>query len=548
MCAGESAPGVSAGLDKAKAAWEEADALAKKVHAAMTAGDGEYVKLLDQQAALFEKAEKAYRDVLSNAPDHPRALAEFGLFWNARKQPGQARNLLGAALRSYRVHQKKSKDDKTPLPPGMAIAPEREALIRRTLGALLERSGDGGGALQNYREAFRLDGSDPRNRLSLAVGLCAAGQPHEAAALLKPWVEETAQAGVADRPDKDPAIMALGMYTLALAGEETGFLEDALQFYRQALKRAEQSGVADVSGVTERAGMAIARLEDTFDLAESHAKERIAENEERAKKKLPPLPDERESYVRAARLCDQGLTYKDEALDDAEFRKRLMQVRLNANAERDVLPDAASASAANDALAKHPRFEVFLSAMRSFQEAIVKFPRMARPYFELASCSVMLGRYSAAKKLLDEAAIYSPNNLAILNLHGEMLLQLGQWEDAARVFTRILSLENESGRANFGLARASAALQSDARQCQAGLNALDRAEQLGVREIRPPKVEGEDSPPSPSLREQLTAALQRFERGEMPPPRPVLKGSANPGRRPDHDRIPDLWKGSIIDK
>jgi len=51
--------------------------------------------------------------------------------------------------------------------------------------------------------------------------------------------------------------------------------------------------------------------------------------------------------------------------------------------------------------------------MRQFQEAIVKFPRMSRPYFELASCSVMLGRFSIAKKLLEEGAVYSPNNLAL---------------------------------------------------------------------------------------------------------------------------------------
>jgi len=544
LCAEDTTPDVRADLQKADAAAAEADALAEKVHAAMTSGAGDYVKLLDEQAALAEKAEQAYREVLVKAPEHPAALANFGLFWMKRKQPGQARNLLGAALRSYRVQQKKSQDTKTPLPAEFAITPVREAMLRRTLGGLLERSGDTGDALQNYRDAFTLDKTDPRNRLSLAIALCAAGQPHEAAMLLKPWAEETAQAGVSDKPDKDDGTLSLGLYTLALAYEETGFLEDALQVYRRALKLAEQAGAGDVSGVAERAGMAVARLEDTFDIAEVHAKERVAENEERKKKNQPPLPDDRESYAHAAELCDQGLKYKDEALDDLDFRRLLMQLRLSSNADRD---DAISSSSANDALAKHPRFEVFLSAMRCFQEAVVKFPRMARPYFELASCSVMLGRYSGAKKLLEEGSSYSPNSLAMLNLHGEVLLQLGQWEEAQKVFTRILSLENESGRANFGLARACAALQGDARQCQSGLNALDRAEQLGVREIRPANVEGQERPPS--MREQLTAALQRFERGEKPPPHHILKGSSNANRnRPDHDPIRELGRGSIIDK
>lgn len=541
FCAEDKLPDVCADLQNADAAAAEADALAKQVRDAMAAGGGDYVALLDKQAALSEKAEQAYREVLVKAPDHPVALANFGLFWIKRKQPGQARNLLGAALRSYRVQQKKAETAKTPLPPEFVLAPAREAFLRRTLGGLLERSGDNGDALQNYREAFKLDNTDPRNRLSLAIALCAAGQPQDAATLLKPWAEETAQANVSDKPEKDPGTLALGLYTLALANEETGFLEDALQIYRRAQKLAEQAGAGDVSGVFERSGMAVARLEDTFDIAEVHAKERAAENEERAKKKLPPLPDERENYAKAARMCDQGLTYKDEALDDAEFRRLLMQLRLSSSSDRE---DAVSASAANDALAKNPRFEVFLSAMRSFQEAIVKFPRMSRPYFELASCSVMLGRYSTAKKLLDEGSMYSPNSLALLNLHGEVLLQLGQWEEAQRVFTRILALENESGRANFGLARACAALKSDARLCQSGLNALDRAEQLGVREIRPPVANGQQRPPS--LREELTSALQRFERGEKPPPRPVLKGSANAGHGRAEPAMPDLWKGTII--
>jgi len=66
-----------------------------------------------------------------------------------------------------------------------------------------------------------------------------------------------------------------------------------------------------------------------------------------------------------------------------------------------------------------------------------------------------------------------------------------------------------------------------------------------VREIRPPKVEGRERPPS--VREQLTVALQRFERGEKAPPRPVLKGGTGGSHRSERG-IDELMKGSILDK
>jgi len=136
----------------------------------------------------------------------------------------------------------------------------------------------------------------------------------------------------------------------------------------------------------------------------------------------------------------------------------------------------------------------------------------------------------------------SPNNLALLNLQAEVLMELGQWEDAHRAFSRVLYLESESGRANFGLARACNALQNDLRQCQSGLDALDRAEQLGVSEF---KIQKEDGTAHLSLREQLTASLQRFERGERPAPRPTLKG-ASPNKPQRREAAPD-WKGTIFE-
>ncbi|HYG73802.1 MAG TPA: tetratricopeptide repeat protein [Planctomycetota bacterium] len=512
-------------LERARKALSDAHALGPKVQAALAVGGGEYVRLLDQQAALFDTAEQLFRDALRKNPEHPQTLAEFGLFWVQRKQLGQARELLGSALRSARVMQKKSEAEKTPLAGELRFTPEKEALIRRTLGGLMERAGDSGAALRLYNDACKLEPSNPRNRLSLAIGYCAAGQPHEAAVLLKPWSENPS--GAPDQPDKAPSILALGLYTLALAKEETGYLEDALEIYRRAQKLAEQAGEAESTGVAERAGFAIARLEDAFDAAKARADERVKENEERKKRNLPPLPDERENYARAAQFCDEGIRYKDEALDDPAFRKLLAQTR---------------AGSTDTEIIKNPMFDALLKAMMKFQEAVVLSPRMWRPYYELAQCNVMLGRFSTAKKLLDEAVVFSPNNLALLNLQAEVLLELGQWDEAHRMFSRVLALEPQSGRANFGLARACAALQNDARQCQAGLDALDRAEQLGVVEFTRKSEDGSD----PSLRGQLTAALQRFERGERPAPRPVLKGTSptRPQRRED---APD-WKGTILER
>jgi len=515
-------------LGRARKAWADAKTMGPKVQTALAGGGAEYVKILDRQAALYDAAEQLFRSALRKNPEnpHPHVLADFGLFWVERKQLGQAREFLGSAIRSFKVLQKQSLADNKPLAPDLALTPEKEAHIRRTLAGLLERAGDNGAALRLYADAFRLEETNPKNRLSLAIGYCAGGQPHEAAALLKIWADGADKS--ADRPDAQPALLALGLYTLALAKEETGFLEDALAMYKRAMAAAEQAGGSESTGVAERSGFAIARLEDAFDLATKRADERAKENDERKKKNQPPLPDERENYARAARLCDEGIRYKDEALDDAAFRKMLALMR--------------SGSGDAEKMVKTTGFDTLLAAMRKFQDAIVLSTRMWRPYYELALCNVMLGRFSTAKKLLDESVVLSPNNLALLNLQAEVLMELGQWEDAHRAFSRVLYLEPESGRANFGLARACNALQNDLRQCQSGLDALDRAEQLGVSEF---KIQKEDGTAHLSLREQLTASLQRFERGERPAPRPTLKG-ASPNKPQRREAAPD-WKGTIFE-
>ncbi|MCY3021932.1 MAG: tetratricopeptide repeat protein, partial [Planctomycetota bacterium] len=464
-------------------------------------------------------------------------------------------------------------------PAGSALAPPEEADLCRLLGGLLERAGETAAALERYRRAFALDPANPRNRLSLAIAYCAAGTPEEAAALLKPWAREPQPPGatqqpdaadVADRPNGSPGVHALGLYTLALALEETGFPEDALALYRRACTIARQAGQADRAGVAGRADAAVARLEDYFDALQSRAQHRAKENEERRKKNLDPLPDEREACARACALCDHGLKLKTGALEDPGFLEALGRARNGSDEDAK-------------ALAQHPHFEAFQGAMEAFQKAVVTAPKLARAYYELGVCSVMLGRPGTARKLLDEAAACSPNNLAVLNLQGEVLLELGQWEDAARVFNKLLMLEPDSGRANFGLARAYAGLQASGEQCRMALDALLNAVRLGVRDRRMvssqvlvlddgrelegyvteepqayllrrgesaeriEKAKVKEVRQRPGMHERLAALVQRFNSGEKPAPVPVIRSSPGQPRSRPPDAL-NPWSGTLIEK
>src|ERR1043165_1713365 len=93
-------------------------------------------------------------------------------------------------------------------------------------------------------------------------------------------------------------------------------------------------------------------------------------------------------------------------------------------------------------------------------------------------------RYSTAKNLLDAAVLYNPNDLATLTLRGSVLLDLGQWEDAAGLFRSNVALDPENGSAHFGLGRALTALKTDEATLEQALNAFARAERLGLRDER----------------------------------------------------------------
>ncbi|MGD0093704.1 MAG: tetratricopeptide repeat protein, partial [Planctomycetota bacterium] len=147
------------------------------------------------------------------------------------------------------------------------------------------------------------------------------------------------------------------------------------------------------------------------------------------------------------------------------------------------------------------------------------------------------GRLGSARKLLDEAALHSPNSLSILSLQGEVLLELGQWEAAARAFKHLLELEPDCGRAHFGLAQACAGSQSSLEQASAGLDALLEAQKLGLR----------DKQRMLALDKQLAALVQRFEKGEQPAPGPLIRGSKSQPHSKGADAL-DPWRGTLIEK
>jgi len=323
-------------------------------------------------------------------------------------------------------------------------------------------------------------------------------------------------------------VSALALYTLALALEEIGQPEDALTNYQAAWTRCSAPEKAENWGVLERSEAAVARLEDAFEAMENLKKDREEENKKRAEQKKPLLPDERENYATAARWVGEGLKIRNEAMADKTFLKAIATARLAIDRKENGEPS-------QQALTKTDSWETFLISMDFFQRAATIFPRFGRAYYELAASNMMLGRYGAARKLLDEGVTCSPNNIATLNLYGDVLLQLGQWTDAQKTFKRLRALEPESARANLGWAQATAGLKNDPKQVHQALDALDRAEQLGVD-------------PDETLRKELVASAEELKNGRRRDP-PKIRGRKN--RNADEQQqpqMPDFWRGSIWDR
>ncbi|HYF51650.1 MAG TPA: tetratricopeptide repeat protein [Planctomycetota bacterium] len=536
---------LSVELSAARKAWQDGDALAAKARSDFS--------VLEKQEQAYEKAVALFKKALEKDRHSPQANAEFGRFWLSRREFVQARAHLELALRTL-DEERKRRQAKPDAPPLYVFEASAEADVCRTLGGLLERAAEYPQAMEVYRQAVKLDPANARNVVSLSIALCAGGRPGEALALLEPLAEQAKATEEAKAPPLSKAASdSLIVYTLAVCLEETGRLEEALGLYQRALKLAVKAGAAETSSVGDHALMATARIEDLLDAMTARGKAREAENAERKKNNKEPLPElnERADYASAAYRCAEGIKLKNIALSEEDFVLALARLRAGIHEPGD------------DGIEKHPMFESFIGAMQAFQEATQKHPRFARAHYELALCQLLQGRYGSARALIDAAALYSPNDIATLNVQGEVLLELGQWDEAANVYRRMLMLEHESGAANFGLARALAGTHPDPKSVQTALDALDRAAHLGVRDRRMSKsdrvtltdgreFEGKlqfeekenlyllhtdaktysikkekvkEIREQPGLREQLVAMKERLDRGESIEKGPVLKGS-----------------------
>ena len=561
---------VSEELALARKSATEGDRLGEQARKISRDNPEEQIKLSDQQLERYKEAQKAFRAALEKDPKNPHVLAEYARFWIGQRQFVHARAALEMALKSLNPPPRKP-DDKTPPPVDYMLAfsaeekAEFNAELQRTLGGVLERAGETDAAIVTYYKALDLVPTDPKTRISLTIALCAYGRPQETIKLLKGWNEEGQGVGV----PKQPEIRALGVYTLAVALEETGFYEDALQSYTVARKLALDAGPKETTGVLDLASLSIERLQDFFDTLREKAAAREKENAERAKRHEAPLPDDRAEIARALADFDQGLSFKDRALKDESFVKVMARTRAGWGSGEP-----------EDLISNHPSFDTWEEGLKWFSAALQIYPRLHQAAYQLALCNVVTGHYAPARTYLEAAIVASPFNLATLNEQGAVLLELGQWDEAAAVFKKILTLDPDSGSANFGLATSLAALQRDEGECRGALNAFDRSAQLGYRDPRMfhtqvlvkkdgtefhgrikldasgenyivklydkdqpvPKKECEELVEKPSLREEIQDMLDRFARGERPAPPPKLRKHAAKKRTPA-----DPFKGTIFD-
>lgn len=578
----ESAPSLTADVSEelalARKASMEGDRLGDQARKVANENPEKQIELRDKQLDRYKDAQKAFRAALDKDPKNPHVLAEYARFWIGQHQFVQARAALELALKSLTTMEKalteaksRKPDDKSPPPIDYmrAFAPEEKGEFRaglhRMLGGVLERAGETDAAIVSYYQALEFAPTDAKARISLTIALSAYGRPQEAIKLLKGWAEDGKGVGV----PKQPEIRALGVYTLAVAQEETGFYEDALQSYTVARKLALEAGPKETAGVLDLASLSIERLQDFFDALKEKAEARTKANLERAKRHEAPLPDERSEIARALSDFDQGLAFKDRALKDEGFVKVMARTRAGWGSGEP-----------EDLISNHPSFDTWEEGLKWFSAALQIYPRLHQAAYQLAVCNVITGHYALARTYLEAAIVASPFNLATLNEQGAVLLELGQWDEAQAVFKRILTLDPDCGSANFGLATALAALQRDENECLVALNAFDRAAQLGYRDPRMfhtqvlvkkdgtefhgrikldesgknyvvmlsdqnkivPKQDCESLIEKQSMREELIDLRDRFARGERPAPPPKLRKHAEKKRART-----DPFKGTIFD-
>ena len=497
-CAGALEADLGPQLLEARRLWAKGDALGAEA-SKVARSEGDPIPLLDQQEAAYNAAEAAYTEALKAEPEHPHALADYGRLLIARRKFRKARRQLEAALESPRAAK--------------AFAAAEQADVLRTLGGLLERSGQTGRALAAYRKALELNGADPRNRVSLAVAQCAWEEPEPALEVLKPLTgPELALDGA------PPALRALAFYTLAYALEESQRSDEALAAYRRAAQLAEEAGSTETCGVAEQARLAIRRLG-------------------RAAREVQP-EEARQRRQRALLRCQEGRRLKEEAIKDraafATAREKLFSARG---------PQEQAAWRAKEPL------QSLLAAIRAFQEALRIYPKCLRAHRELGLCYLALFEREAALPYLEAAAAYDPASPCVLALLGETRLWVGRETQALETFTALLRAEPEYAPAHLGVAQATLCLLralKDKYLDPVRLRALkDKYLDLARDALDRALVLGADAGQLKELFEQADKLDEDFRSGK----RPASPAHAKPSEKPSRsDQEPfDLLKGTILE-
>lgn len=541
LAAGAESNSLEAGkrLDLAREAWRKGDRLGQEARAGLLDERGsseKNLKLLNEQSQAYDEALKCFSAALQLDEQHPNVLEEYGRFLFARGRCGAAGAFLERALFSPRAKN--------------AFVPEERADILRQLAGVLERGGQGGRAANLYRKAFELSPGDLRNRISLAVGLCALGEPEAAYPALKAWVD-TMSPGVAPT---NPAQTALGYYTFGYVQEQLGKPEDAVTAYNQARKLAETAGAGDGAGVAEQAKLAARRVRGILrELAPDLNKLALAKlegflREQKSKDKalaerfeglltltsekgamtaadaLVPLvrelqqannpmlaervaglvaelkaaQDARQRYAKAHWRCNEGLRLKNEALQDRKLFDAAVQKYI---------------TAPNEAAAELARLEgpvkLVFDAIQQYTSALQAWPKLARAHLELGACRLALGEVESAESHFDAAALYDPLAPAVLIRQAEVRFMLEDWDGSEAAFAKLAQVDPEFGPAYLGRARVAVKTGTTYRALELALDDLDRAERFGVASAR-----------LESVRKALRNLLERLDQGEKIRPVP----------------------------
>lgn len=469
-------PDVGPRLLEARQMWEQGDQLGIEA-SRIARSNGDPIPLLDQQIALYDAAEMKYLEALKLSPAHPHALFDYGRLLAAQKRYRDARQRLEGALASPRLER--------------AFLPSERADLMRTLGCILERSGGWVRAIELYRDAMKINPDDPRNRLSLAIALCAWDDPVESIELLSPW-----QAPPEGLRSVTPPIRALGLYTLGYALEEDGRYEVALQAYRQAETLSADAGTNDAIGVGEQSRLALRRL---VPYVERLKRDGLVE-----------------ALARTTQFCRVGWRHRQEALrDKAAFvtaRQRLWDART---------------AQEKDQIRQQEPLSSFYAAVRSFEAAVQTFPGYARAYREQGLCYLALVELRAALPQLEASILYAPYSPGGLAALGETQLSSNEPEKAVETFRNLLRIEPEYGPAHLGLARALLRHPRDEREIDVALQSLDRAKSLGAdmrtilrleidaADVQERLRKGEHSSPSHQRKERSAPEGNDFFQGSL---------------------------------